>query len=349
MSNEAAGVTSEALPAPHEMSDEALIAQAVAKIDAEGEGSPASEGEPEAEPGQSNEPEATDGDPEGESPQADEGESENEGGKNEGEIESKPEADPALERSWSKLEKKEQQLWQRELALKQTEKENELLKDKLNKLEGSLSSFDAMARQSPIKFMHERFGVTPQQLANALLEGGDIAPQQPQRQDDSEVAQLRKQLEELQKQTIASQQQAYITQYRGEVAQALAGEQFELLRGLPGGGADFVMEVASIAAQQGQVLAPAEAAERALGRYREQLNALKANEAVVRYLTGSSTPASKQDSGKSGEPKEGGRPRATLSNSLTTRTHPKRIPDDEIVKMSEEELIAHAARLVEEG
>lgn len=346
MSAEAAGTnSSEALPAAHEMSSDALIARAV-----EAMGEDANEADDADDAGNTEEAPA----PAPAETQGKETAPTEKKDKAEATVEAKTEkqADSALDKSWGKLEKKEQQLYTRELAVKQTEQENKLLKEKLDKIEGSVRSFDTSGRTNPIKFMAERFGVTPRQLADALLAGGDIQPQQQpaQQQSNAELEAIKAQLEEMRRESTTARQEAYIAQYRGGVTQALGSEQFDLLRALPGGGADFVMTVASNLAANGEAVTPAEAAERALGIYREQLSTLKSNAAVRAFFTqaDSGPTDSKQSSGESKKPQGRGASPRTLSNSLTARTPPQRIPDEEFLKMTEDEQIAAAARLIEE-
>ncbi len=348
MSAEAAGINtaSEALPAAHQMSDDAIIARAVEAMGDDASEDATDDGGEEAAPVTEAAPAEAAPAPEAKEPAPVET-------KAEGDKKTEaPAADPALEKSWSKLEKKEQQLWQRELQLKQTGEENKLLKEKLDKLTGSVESFDKTARSNPIRFMQERFGVTPRQLADALLAGGDIQPQQQpaQQQSNAELEAIKAQLEEMRRESTTARQEAYIAQYRGGVTQALGSEQFDLLRALPGGGADFVMTVASNLAANGEAVTPAEAAERALGIYREQLSTLKSNAAVRAFFTqaDSGPTDSKQSSGESKKPQGRGATPRTLSNSLTARTPPQRIPDEEFLKMTEDEQIAAAARLIED-
>lgn len=261
------------------------------------------------------------------------------------EKKSEQKPDPALEKSWAAIKRKEIELFNEKLQIKNVHDELTLFKEKAAKLEQARQQEELLARQDPAGYMRQRFGLAPQDVASALLDGPKAKAPEPAKAapevDDVKTG-LAKAMEEIQR------LRAEIAErdYDSELTSVTASPEYKFLNKVPGGAKAYLKDIATNLRAMGYDPTPADIASRAKAEYTEYIRDLFADDSVKEVVGWKQQPSIEASiSGASGKPKSGDDSPKTLTNSLAAPSK-SQISEEDFAKLSEAEQIKLAAELV---
>lgn len=259
-------------------------------------------------------------------------------------AETKEEEAPAgpAAKGWAKVRKKEERILRKEKELNQR---NTQIEEAIKTLNARASKIEAAEKALDDDFVGvlTKRGITFDDIARRFLADGKVSPEEAARrggeQKSGEVEELKKSVTELKSYIEKQNEERFISDYKGQLKDLMASEEFELLQAFPGAVDEIYEEADKLCRQTGEALQPREAASRMLEVRRQELSRLSSHQAV-RSLFGQSggrgqAPQVSKDSG----PK-------TLTNKLAATPSPE--PRD-LSKLTPEEDFQEALRLATGG
>jgi hypothetical protein len=264
-------------------------------------------------------------------------------------AEEEKEPDGPAAKGWAAVRRVEQKLIKKQ---KEFDARAQEITAKAQQLDAKLKEIqerEALLDSDPIAYLNKR-GLSFDDVAKRYLNNGAPSPEEAAKraaaQGNDALKAQEERLARIESLIQQREAQAAVNQYRADVKETIAADEFELLRAWPDAEAEVLDFADKWAARHKQVLTPRDAAAKLQGELQKQLKHLSSHQAVRSLLTSAGNGALKQAvSGQSQAPR--GNPGAspkTLTNNLAA-TPPAEEPDFD--SLSEEDQIQAALRLVQ--
>lgn len=253
-----------------------------------------------------------------------------------------------LKKSWEAIRKHEQAIRAGREELKKEREAIETERAQFQQLNESVHRMQQDLESDPMGFIQKHAGLTFEDLARRVINSGRPSTEETVRRNGdkqkSELDKLRDEVIELKRAAESRSQAQALEEYRSRVDTALSGH--ELLSVLPDA-RERAMDLATQhAAEFGEVLTPDDLAARLDSQFREQLSKLKTH-AAVRKVLGLSAEGDGPSNNTQNKVQAPDRAPSTLTNGLASAP-PKPASSDEWLGLSEDQLIAEAAKLVQD-